>query len=94
MTNEKIIEVLEGYKAKLVEMDIRAIQFPDYESPTSNFTTNEMLSHLHYMCDTAIGFVNEGRIPKAFRWLGNIQGCLWVLGIYTLDDLKEHSRPR
>jgi hypothetical protein len=29
---------------------------------------------------------------KAHRWLGFIQGVLWLSGVYTLDELKEHSR--
>lgn len=29
---------------------------------------------------------------KAHRWLGFIQGVLWMAGRFTLDDLKEHSR--
>lgn len=35
----------------------------------------------------------EGRIEKAFRWLGFVQGCLWATGQYTLDELKNHNRP-
>jgi hypothetical protein len=29
---------------------------------------------------------------KAHRWLGFIQGVLWMTGVFTLDELKEHSR--
>jgi hypothetical protein len=29
---------------------------------------------------------------KAMRWLGFIQGVLWMSGTFTLDELKEHSR--
>lgn len=29
---------------------------------------------------------------KAHRWLGFIQGVLWMSGVFTLDELKEHSR--
>jgi hypothetical protein len=28
---------------------------------------------------------------KAHRWLGFIQGVLWMSGVFTLDELKEHS---
>jgi len=27
------------------------------------------------------------------RWLGFMQGALWVKGIYTIDELKAHNRP-
>lgn len=36
----------------------------------------------------------DGSERKAMRWLGFMQGALWTLGIYTLDELKEHSRIR
>jgi hypothetical protein len=29
---------------------------------------------------------------KAHRWLGFIQGVLWMAGAFTLNELKEHSR--
>lgn len=28
---------------------------------------------------------------KVMRWLGFIQGALWALGIYRIEQLKEHS---
>jgi hypothetical protein len=46
------------------------------------------------MCQEAQIFVDQGRTEKAFRWFGCIQGALWAKGLYTLNDLKEHSRPR
>ncbi|MDD2696684.1 MAG: hypothetical protein PHE52_00800 [Candidatus Pacebacteria bacterium] len=45
------------------------------------------------MLDKMEGFLKEGRIEKAFRWLGFIQGCLWSTGEYTLEDLMNHNRP-
>jgi hypothetical protein len=51
------------------------------------------LSHLCFMCLEAQKFVDEGRIEKAMRWLGFLQGVLWSRGFYSLDDLKNHSRP-
>lgn len=31
---------------------------------------------------------------KAMRWLGWVQGVLCERGVYSLDDVKEHSRTR
>ena len=53
----------------------------------------EMLAHLHSMIDKIIKFLDEDRRDKLFRWLGFIQGALWVLGIYTINELKNHNRP-
>jgi hypothetical protein len=46
------------------------------------------------MIDKAILFVNENRIEKACRWLGFIQGCLWTNGIYSIEELKNHNKPK
>ena len=34
-----------------------------------------------------------GRIEKAHRWLGFIQGILWQSGNFTIDQLANHNRP-
>jgi hypothetical protein len=51
------------------------------------------LAHLRFMCIEAQQFVDEDRTEKAMRWLGFLQGVLWARGFYSLDDLKNHSRP-
>lgn len=33
----------------------------------------------------------QSKREKAHRWLGFIQGVLWMAGVFTLDELKEHS---
>jgi len=38
-------------------------------------------------------FTGEGRMEKAFRWLGFVQGCLWACRVYTVDQLKHHNMP-
>lgn len=43
------------------------------------------------MLDKMENFLEEGRLDKAQRWLGFIQGCLLCAGGNTLDDLKHHS---
>jgi hypothetical protein len=50
-------------------------------------------NHLLYMCKQAQVFVDEGRTEKAMRWLGFIKGVLYVQSNFTLDELKDHSKP-
>jgi hypothetical protein len=54
---------------------------------------NKELSHASGMLDSIDSFMDEGRREKAFRWLGFVQGVLWVRGVYSIDQLKEHNRP-
>ncbi len=30
---------------------------------------------------------------KVFRWLGFMQGVLWTLNVYTIDELRRHNMP-
>ncbi len=54
---------------------------------------SERISHAHWMVREAITFIAAGRIEKAHRWLGFIQGVLWSCGHFTIDQMKEHNRP-
>ncbi len=51
------------------------------------------LAHCHQMLSTMEQLVREDRMEKVFRWLGFLQGVLWSHGIFTLQELKEHSAP-
>lgn len=44
--------------------------------------------HLAWMCVETVKLVEEGRIEKAFRWLGFIQGALWADGHRTIDAMR------
>ncbi|MDP3725886.1 MAG: hypothetical protein Q8R36_01675 [bacterium] len=57
------------------------------------FVFHFALAHCHSMLDEMEIFLNEGRMDKLNRWLGFMQGVFWVLGMYTLDELKNHNRP-
>jgi hypothetical protein len=39
-------------------------------------------------------FPDDGSTDKAMRWLGFCQGVLIERGIFTLDELKQHSKDR
>ncbi|KKQ74663.1 MAG: hypothetical protein US94_C0001G0064 [Berkelbacteria bacterium GW2011_GWB1_38_5] len=91
MTKEKIIQVIEVYRQFFVTKGIQKINYPhDFLLESSDLG----LEHCHGMLDEMVEFVREGRIEKAFRWLGFIQGVFWANRVYTLDNLKDHNRPR
>ncbi len=90
MTGSKIKEVVEMYQLKLVELGVEST---DFDHATLSPSSEAALNHCLGMLPKMIDFVDEGRIEKAFRWLGFIQGVLWDRGIYTLDALMNHNRP-
>ena len=90
MTPEKVLEVIEIYRGYFEEMGIKKIEYLHDELLDSGI---HGLEHCHGMLDKMVVFVKEGRMEKAFRWLGFIQYAFWQNRIYTLNDLKNHSRP-
>ena len=90
MTSDKVREVLATYRKKFEELDVPKKQFPHSSLPKSD---NDFLAHCHGMLDEMEIFVQECRMDKVFRWLGFIQGCLWRIGVYTVEEMKNHNRP-
>ncbi len=78
MAVERVKQIATFYAEWLADAPLQ--QRPEFEHLIS------MTPRLHALLD-------EGRIEKAMRWLGFMQGALWGMGLFTLDELKEHSRP-
>ncbi len=56
-------------------------------------STNRIVGkHCKWMLGEMRGFIREGRLDKAQRWLGFIQGALWARGEKSIDDFKEMNR--
>jgi hypothetical protein len=106
MTPTKLKSVFQVYVSRLeAEVQIRDTLLKSASPPPRQFGAAETcvlnsavayaneLAHLRFMCEEAQKFVDQGRIEKAMRWLGFLQGVLWARGFYSLDDLKNHSKP-
>ncbi len=92
MTADKIREVIGVYRQKFEKMAVSKADMPHSSyRPRKN---EDVLAHCHGMLEKMEGFLDQNRIEKAFRWLGFIQGCLWSCGVYTLEELRNHSRPQ
>lgn len=89
MTNEKVLDVLKVY-TDLLEKHGRIARRID-EKQTVSWLQQEC--HLLWMCGNAALFISEDRIEKAMRWLGFIQGALWVLGLRTIEQMKRDNMP-
>ena len=80
MDSKKVLEVIDIYKEYFLE--------------NGNVQLTDVTAHCYGMLEKMEKFILEGKMEKTFRWLGFIQGCLWSLGIYSLEDLKNHNRTR
>ena len=91
MTPEKTLEAIETYRRLFAERNVGKINYSH-----DSLLDGEIhgLEHCHGMLDKMVGFVHDGKMEKAFRWLGFIQGVLWANGIFSLSDLKDHNRTK
>lgn len=50
-------------------------------------------AHLAWMLDEAMVFYADGRIQKANRWIGYVQGSMHADGYATVEELKRANMP-
>jgi len=90
MNARKILEVIKLYRDYFEGKGIAAADFPEDRILSSR---EDGLAHCHGMLAKMEGFIKEGRIEKTFRWLGFVQGSLWLAGQFPLKAFQNHSRP-
>lgn len=96
MDATKILEVLDIYDKRLADFKHDPV-IPERANPTEHYrgpdTNRAKLCHVWWAVGQTKVFVQEGRLEKAFRWLGFIQGALWFAGIYSVEELANHNKP-
>jgi hypothetical protein len=87
MTNEHLEAILTKYEEYLsaygVPLRYAADRLPPDETQAAR--------HVLWMCGEVRKFMAEGRAEKANRWFGFIQGVMWKMGRYTIDDMRGHN---
>lgn len=95
-TSEHAQRMLDFYCRTLTELGYTAQAYPDCDAhigagkfETPKFDT---LNHAVWMCDQCRLFLRAGRLAKAYRWIGTIQGILLMNGVFSIAELKQHNR--
>lgn len=95
MSDAKMRSLLDGYETKLnfirKEFSIRPLD--EIIAPGTDPSVGAKIVHAQGMIPKMRVFLYEGRREKAFRWLGFLQGVFWMLNLYTVEELANHSRP-
>lgn len=88
--------MLDFYCKTLTELGYRSEPYPDVDArigigrfETPKFAT---LNHALWMCNQTRDFLRQGRLAKAYRWIGTIQGILLMNGVFSITELKGHNR--
>ena len=92
MTPEKIVQVLVDIRR---ELPATMERFPSDQLVSTEHEARALhLAHIHWMTVvTETMALSDGATGKVNRWLGFIQGVLWVTGRKTIDQLREMNMP-
>ncbi len=102
MTPEKMKQAFEQclYALKQQYPDLSAVELPEHmkaskrtTSQVTGFHPHDGIRHLMFMCLAGCGFVDAGRLDKANRWLGFLQGAIWMGGFNSIVEMKDWNRP-
>lgn len=92
MTRERLNALFKFYK-DFAEYDLKqGSEDPDrYTSVLPAFANQKLID----LCERALApeMQADDKLEKSMRWLGFVQGVLWALDAFTVEDLKNHSRP-
>ena len=95
MNAEKVVEVFEKYRGLM-----RQWLGPGYEPARCDVAARweednqrYQIQHLLWCCDEGIKFAQGGRLEKAFRWLGFVQGVLVAWGDFSIEECGQHNMP-
>lgn len=97
MTDQRVEEALAHHAAQIRMWALVASEQPENARVKLGrnqeaSTPAERLGHLLWMCEEARTFLPE-KVDKAMRWLGFIQGALWVLEVSTIEESKRANMP-
>lgn len=95
LSREQAVAMLEFYCKTLGSLGYTPRPYPDIESKVgaSIYSAGkfEVMNHALWMCDQTAKFIQQQRLAKAYRWIGMIQGILFMGGIFSITELKRHN---
>jgi len=92
MTPEQIRTAIAQYRQILLAQDIEPECYPS-DDLMSMTDKSKVLPHCLWMIGEIPAMLAQGDTNKAEHWLCFIQGCLWMNGMYSITNLRDHNRP-
>lgn len=109
MDGKKVREVCEGYRKEIDHLwraRCKATCATHRPLVSARLGTDDMavnateireeravMQHLAFVAEETPRLYDAGRIEKAMRWLGWLQGALWGLGAESLEEAKRRNMP-
>jgi len=87
-TKHMIITAVSKYDTTLTAMGFE-VERCDLDKSEPDHAS--ILRHLRWCCGQVVEFAEAGRFDKCHRWLGFIQGSLWVCGLGSISSFREDN---
>ena len=86
MEKNQVLEVCQEYDEILAK---DGFEIKHRDTTSSRYDMN----HIRYMVNEIPKIIDQPcKKEKAMRWLGFVQGVLWLKGYYTIDEMKGHTK--
>jgi len=84
-TEERLRDLCRMYDQRITQGGAGTAQKAD--TSRMDVFVGEKVRHLRWMLECIPGLPDDGKVN---RWLGFVQGVLSALGMYTIDELRDH----
>ena len=96
LTIEQAYAMLDFYEEMLEKQGYTPAPYPDIDGLVGGTVYRgakfDCLNHAYWMCDQTRTLIRQGRWSKAQRWIGMIQGLVFMGGLCSISQLKTHNR--
>lgn len=96
LTQEQLYHLIGSYERALSDLGYTPIEYPDRHARVGSSLVTasrfDCMNHSLWMCGCVRTFVREHRLALAYRWLGMVQGLMFMGGVYSLEELSEQQR--
>ena len=96
LTVEQAYAMLDFYEDMLEKQGYTPAPYPDTDGLVGGTVYRgakfDCLNHAYWMCQQTRVLIRQGRWSKAQRWIGMIQGLVFMGGLCSISQLKTHNR--
>jgi hypothetical protein len=91
-TADQMNRVLDLYERTLSGAGYSPVTYPDLAARLGGNRVQaarfDCLNHALWMCGCIRRFLREARYAKAYRWLGEVRGMLFMGGVFSIEELR------
>ena len=96
ISQEQAYAMLDFYCDLLEKQGYQPVPYPNVDARLGGSVYRgakyDALNEAYWMCEEARKLVRQGRWSKALRWIGFIQGLVWMCGLCSISEIKTHNR--